>query len=71
MVPGLSSPKAFNLEAGSTKAQMKPFAEGMKVEIAGKTIHVTPVGAKNVKPKYVNGQNGYKSIMYEDVCGLG
>ena len=67
MVPGLSSPKAFNLEAGSTKAQMKPFAEGMKVKIAGKTIHVTPVGAKNVKPKYVNGQNGYKSIMYEDV----
>ncbi|MBC7943639.1 hypothetical protein H7X68_04030, partial [Candidatus Saccharibacteria bacterium] len=44
------SPIAFRGKAGNASTQMKSLSEGVSIDVAGKTITMKPMGARNVTP---------------------
>lgn len=60
--PKAPDPVQFKGKAGSASAEMNTLSQGLKVQLAGKTITMKPVGAKDVKPV----KQSDTSIVYKD-----
>ena len=60
--PEAPAPVQFKGAAGTTSALMNKLSDGLKVTVAGKTITMKPVGAKDVTPVQADDH----SVIYKD-----
>ena len=60
--PTAPEPEQFKGKAGTMSADIQPLADGVTMNVAGKTIVMKPVGARDVKPA----KQDDNSVIYKD-----
>lgn len=60
--PKAPEPEQFKGKAGTMSADIQPLADGITMNVAGKTIVMKPIGARNVKPS----KQDSNSVIYKD-----
>ncbi len=60
--PKAPEPEQFKGKAGTMSADIQPLADGVTMNVAGKTIVMKPVGARGVKPT----KQDDNSVIYKD-----
>jgi len=60
--PEAPEPEEFKGKAGTMSADIQPLADGVTMNVAGKTIVMKPVGARDVKPT----KQDDNSVIYKD-----
>jgi len=60
--PEAPEPEEFKGKAGTMSADIQPLADGVTMNVAGKTIVMKPIGARDVKPT----KQDDNSVIYKD-----
>lgn len=62
LTPKAEAPSEYTANAGNITASLKPLGQGLTITANGKAFKITPKGAKNVKPQYLD----ERSVIYKD-----